>query len=36
MNEKLLDLFVAGVSLALTVYQTALATVKEQANKHKI
>lgn len=31
MNEKLLELFAAGVSLALTVYQTALATVKGQA-----
>ena len=36
MNEKLLDIFVAAVSLALTVYQTALATVKGQANKHKL
>lgn len=36
MNEKLLDLFVAGVSLALTVYQTALATVKGQASKHNL
>lgn len=36
MNEKLLELFVAGVSLALTVYQTALATVKGQASKHKL
>ena len=31
MNEKLLELFAAGVLLALTVYQTALATVKGQA-----
>lgn len=36
MNDKLLDLFVAGVSMALTVYQTALATVKGQANNHKL
>lgn len=37
MNEKqLLELFVAGVSLALTVYQTALATVKGQASKHNL